>query len=71
MITLEGLKRKFNKELGYNLKNSAFFFIIDSLNELIFDLSLDDIDVYPGSDCLYIRYYGYYHICNLYKGVHY
>lgn len=72
-ITLEGLERKFNKELGYKLKSSAFSFIIDSLNELMLDIYLDDIDVYPGPgpDCMRVSYYGYYHVCNLYKGVHY
>lgn len=71
-ITKEVLKKKFNKELGYNLKDSALDFIIDSLNELI-DINLDDIDIYPGSsvDCMRVSYYGYYHICDLYKGLHF
>jgi len=72
-ITKEGLKRRFNKELGYNLKDSAFSYIMDSLNELMLDLSIDDIDIYsgPGPGCISVRYYGYYHICTLYEGVHY
>ena len=72
-ITMKGLEKKFNKELGYNFKSFAFSCIIVSLYKLkLFDnLSLDDIDIYPGYDCFTVRYYNYYYLCTLYEGVHY
>ena len=68
-ITKKCLGRKFNKELGYNLRDSALNLILESLSDL--NLSIDDIDIYGTGSCISVRYYGYYHICNLYEGVHY
>jgi hypothetical protein len=72
-ITLKGLEKKFNKELGYNFKPFAFSCILDALEEeMLFDLSIDDINIYPGigGDCV-VNYYGLYHLCSLYDGIHY
>ncbi len=69
MITKKCLRRKFK---GYNLKDSALDFIIESLNDLVVGLSIDDIDIYCVTNgCMSVRYYGYYHVCFLYEGVHY
>ena len=71
-ITMKGLEKKFNKELGYNFKSFAFSCIIVSLYELkLFDLSLDDINICPDYDWFTVRYKADYYLCTLYKGVHY
>jgi len=68
MITKKCLRRKFKE---YNLKDSALDFIIESIKENDLMIDLDDIDIYGTGSCMSVRYYGYYHICDLYKGLHF